>query len=60
MVVEMRRFLSDEAGSPTVEWAVFALIILAFTTLTLIKIGDELERIFKGMLSELENYQPGS
>ena len=60
MVVEVRRFLSDEAGPTVVEWAVLALIILAFTVPTLILIGKELERIFKDMLSELENYQPGS
>jgi len=53
VVVEVRRFLSDEAGSPTVEWAVLTLIILAFTALTLVKIGGELQRIFEDLLSQL-------
>jgi Flp pilus assembly pilin Flp len=53
VAVEVRRFLSDEAGSPTVEWAVLALIILAFTVPTLILIGEELQRIFQDMLSKL-------
>lgn len=53
MVVEVRRFLSDEAGSPSVEWTVLTLIILAFTALTLIEIRQKLELIFKAMLSRL-------
>ena len=53
MVVEVRRFLSDEAGPTIVEWAVLTLIILAFTVPTLILIRGELQRIFEGMLSKL-------
>ena len=53
MVVEVRRFLNDEAGPTIVEWAVLTLIILAFTVPTLILIRGELQRIFEGMLSKL-------
>jgi len=53
VVVEVRRFLSDEAGATIVEWAVLTLIILAFTVPTLILIRGELQRIFEGMLSKL-------
>jgi Flp pilus assembly pilin Flp len=53
VLVEVRRFLSDEAGPTIVEWAMLVLIILAFTVPTLILIGEELQRIFKDMLSEL-------
>ena len=53
MVVEVRRFLSDEAGPTIVEWAVLTLIILAFTVPALILIRGELQRIFEGMLSKL-------
>ena len=53
MVVEVRGFLSDEAGQTFVEWAVLTLIVLAFTVPTLILIGQELRRIFEGILSQL-------
>jgi len=53
VVVEVRRFLSDEAGPTIVEWAVLTLIILAFTVPALILIRGELQRIFEGMLSKL-------
>jgi Flp pilus assembly pilin Flp len=53
VIVEVRRFLSDEAGPTIVEWAVLVLIILAFTVPALILIGGELQRIFENMLSEL-------
>jgi len=53
VVVEVRRFLSDEAGPTIVEWTVLTLIILAFTVPTLILIRGELQRIFEGMLSKL-------
>ena len=53
MVVEVRRFLSDEAGPTIVEWTVLTLIILAFTVPTLILIRGELQRIFEGMLNKL-------
>ena len=53
MVVEVRRFLSDEAGPTIMEWAVLTLIILAFTVPALILIRGELQRIFEGMLSKL-------
>jgi Flp pilus assembly pilin Flp len=53
VLVEMRRFLSDEAGPTIMEWAVLVLIILAFTVPALILIGGELQRIFEDLLSQL-------
>ena len=56
MVAEVRRFLSDEAGRTIRKWAVLTLIILAFAILTLILIGDELERIHILIGNELERF----
>ena len=51
---ELQRFLRDEAGPELVEWAVVTIVLLAATVLVLREIGAELERIFGGILDELQ------
>jgi len=54
VIEELQRFLRDEAGPELVEWAVVTIVLLAATVLVLIAIGDELKRIFQGILDELQ------
>ena len=54
VIEELQRFLRDEAGPELVEWAVVTLILLVATVVVLGEIGTERERIYQGILAELQ------
>jgi Flp pilus assembly pilin Flp len=55
VIEELQRFLRDEAGPELVEWAVVTLILLAATVLVLKEIGEELERAYRDILTQLQS-----
>jgi Flp pilus assembly pilin Flp len=49
-----RQFLADETGAEIVEYILVTLVILAFTVLGLIAIGQRLQQIFTNILNQLQ------
>lgn len=50
---ELRRFWYEEDGTEVIEWAVVALILLAFTVGVVIAVGQQLRDLLCGMLVSL-------
>lgn len=50
---ELRRFLWEEEGTEVVEWAVIALILLAFTVPAVVLVGGQLRTLMCNMLGAL-------
>jgi Flp pilus assembly pilin Flp len=49
-----RQFLADETGAEMVEYILLTLVILAFTLLAMIAIGQKLQQIFNNILEQLQ------
>jgi Flp pilus assembly pilin Flp len=49
-----RQFLADETGAEIVEYILLTLVILAFTLLALIAIGQKLQQILNNILNQLQ------
>jgi Flp pilus assembly protein TadG len=50
---ELRRFYEDDGGTEVVEWAVVALVLLAFTVGVIIAVGNQLQTLLCNMLVSL-------
>jgi Flp pilus assembly pilin Flp len=49
-----RQFLADETGAEMVEYILVTLVILAFTIVGIIAIGQKLQQIFNNILLQLQ------
>ena len=49
-----RQLLADETGAEMVEYILVTLVILAFTIVALIAIGQKLHEIFNNILEQLQ------
>lgn len=50
---ELRDFLWEEEGTEIVEWAVIALVLLAFTIPAVVLVGGQLRTLMCNMLGSL-------
>ncbi len=53
MLAEMRRFFVEEDGE-IVEWAVFMLILLAFTVAIILAVGDKAQTMWENIQTLLD------
>jgi Flp pilus assembly pilin Flp len=57
MLRELQRFFADEGGTEVIEWAVVALVLLAFTVGAIILVGQQLNTVLCNMLVSLGGAQ---
>lgn len=50
---ELRRFLWEDEGTEVVEWAVIALVLLAFTVPVILLVGGQLRSLMCSMFGAL-------
>ena len=50
----LKRFLSDEEGTETVEWALVAGLLVAGAAIVFGLIGDDVDRVMNLILTELQ------
>ena len=54
----VKRFIKEEKGLETVEWAVMAALIVLGIVGAVITLQDEMNNVFGGLVTEMQNAQP--